>query len=119
MILAQGIPLFEQIPWKTIAVPSITLGFLLAAADFFTRFFQTRESNRLAELQFGLLKDMCDGVNRMGGVATDIHEAVWSLHELTLSNAPVSPYPARKPAAAEHTDDHDVPVEAGANSGTE
>jgi uncharacterized membrane protein YjjP (DUF1212 family) len=85
VILAQGISLLESIPWKTIAVPSIILGFAVTVFDIFTR----RKHDR-AEME--LLKDHRDLLIRIDDHTSQISDAAHDINEITLSNAGYHPY---------------------------
>jgi len=78
MVLAQGIQLFEDIPWKTIAVPAIVLGFIVTIVDFTARTIQTRQ-------QYKLVKDIRDAVARMHDMTDDIRRIGDDLLETLLS----------------------------------
>jgi hypothetical protein len=85
VILAQGIPFLESIPWKTIAIPSIILGFAVALFDSITRYLYDRESRRLQRDNRDLLVLMRDDI-------VEIKDAVQDINETTLSNAGYMPY---------------------------
>lgn len=85
MILAQGISLLESIPWKTIAVPSIILGFAITLFDILTR----RKHDR-AELE--ILKDHRELLIRIDDHTSQINDAAHDINETTLSNAGYQPY---------------------------
>lgn len=78
MILAQGIQLFEDIPWKTIVVPAIVLGFLVTLGDLIARTIQARQ-------QYKLVKDIRDAVVRIHDMTDDIRRVGDDLHETLLS----------------------------------
>jgi hypothetical protein len=85
MILAQGIPFLESIPWKTIAVPSIILGFAVTFFDVITRHRHDR-----AKLE--ILKDHRELLIRIDDHTSQINDAAHDINETTLSNAGYHPY---------------------------
>lgn len=92
MILAQGISFLESIPWKTIAVPAIILGFAVTLFDVFTRRKYDRESIKLQRDNRNLLVLMHDDI-------VEIKDATQDINETTMSNAGYKPYemPAEDP----------------------
>jgi hypothetical protein len=89
VILAQGIQLFEDIPWKMIAVPAIILGFLGATADSVARILQARQQRKL-------VKDIRDAVVRIHDMTAEILTVAGDTHETMLSTAKSVVYPSKK-----------------------
>lgn len=99
MILTQGITVIEAMPWKTlVAIVVVTIVGAATAMDAF-RFVQVRRTNLLLDLQLEMNKTSCDATTAMYGRLGEIAEAIWSMHELALSNTPSQSY-LHKPAVA-------------------
>jgi hypothetical protein len=89
VILAQGIQFLETIPWKTIVVPAVVLGFIVTIVDVIYRISQSRELIKL-------LRDIRDIAGHMYGDLSEIKDAAWDINETTLSNSGVQPLPRSK-----------------------
>lgn len=87
VFLSQGIPLFEAIPWKTIAVPAIILGLVLGFAYEGSRFVQSRTMNQLLRTQVASIETLTYIAGQMHVTLTDILETTHSLDETALSTA--------------------------------
>jgi hypothetical protein len=94
--LTQGIPLFENMPWKTLVSLSVIVAVLLATADFVTGWLQKRESIKWQEMQFLMSKDSNDAITQMHDMLSKICDAADDMVETFLASEGYVTHPSTK-----------------------